>query len=122
MADLDRLKQATNAHRLVGDDEEFAVAVTSDKNILVKDTPTSGVSATLNLTTTAIELKVGALAKVNRRLIEMQALEKNVKWGYNSNCDFDLIKNQFFSLPCGEDCILYLKASTGTSSVAISEK
>ena len=121
MADLDETQQS-EVTRITNPDESNLVEVNSESNLLAIDTPQSGLSATLNLTTTAIELKVGANAKTDRRLIEMQALTKNVKWGYNSNCDFDLFKNQFFSLPCGENCIVYLKASTGTASIAVSEK
>jgi hypothetical protein len=122
MADLDRNKQASTPSRILGGDELYESNVNSRNELDVNDTPQQGVSAVLNLTTTAIELKVGASPLVNRKLIEMQALEKNVKWGYNTNCEFDLFKNQFFSLPCGENCTMYLKASTGTASVAVSEK
>lgn len=100
----------------------YIVEVNSDNNLLVIDTPQSGTSDILSLTTTAVELKVGANTLVNRRYIEMQALDKNVKWGYTTDCEFDLFKNQFFALPVGEDCIIYLKASTGTADVAIAEK
>jgi hypothetical protein len=121
MADINETQQS-EVVRIGNPDEANFVEVNSESNLKSIDTPESGLSATLSLTTTAIELKVGANAKANRRLIEMQALTKNVKWGYNTNCDFDLFKNQFFSLPCGENCTLYLKASIGTASIAVSEK
>lgn len=114
--------QQSEVTRLTNLDESNHVEVNTISELLVNDTPQQGVSGILNLTTTAQELKVGASPLANRKVIEMQALEKNVKWGYNTNCEFDLFKNQFFALPAGENCTMYLKASTGTTSVAISEK
>lgn len=121
MADIAE-EQQSEVVRIGNPAEENFAEINTDSNILVIDTPESGLSTTISLTTSPVELKVGASAKTNRRLIEMQALDKNVKWGYNTNCDFDLFKNQFFSLPCGENCTLYLKASTGTADIAVSEK
>ena len=121
MSDINE-DQQSEVTRITNANEDHFADINSESNLKAIDTPESGLSATLNLTTTAIELKVGGSAKTNRRLIEMQALEKNVKWGYNSNCDFDLFKNQFFSLPCGENCTVYLKASVGTATIAVSEK
>lgn len=121
MADIDETQQS-EVVRITGDDENNVVTVNDIQELSVNDTPQQGLSAVLTLTTTAQELKVGATALANRKTIEMQALDKNVKWGYNTNCEFDLFKNQFFALPCGENCKLYLKASVGTSSVAVGEK
>jgi hypothetical protein len=84
--------------------------------------PQNGTSSILNLTTTAQELKVGANALSDRLYVEMQALDSNVKWGYTTACEFNLFKNQFFALPCGENCTIYLKMSTGTGDCAIAEK
>ena len=125
MADLDE-QHSSQATKIVGADVEGSetnyIESTTIGELSVNDTPQQGLSATLALTTTAQELKVGASALVNRKLIEMQALDKNIKWGYNTSCDFDLFKNQFFSLPAGENCTLYLKTSVGTASIAVSEK
>ena len=121
MADIED-KQQSEVVRIIGVDENNVSTVNDLGELSVNDTPQQGISDVLNLTTTAIELKVGANPLANRKLIEMQALSKNVKWGYNVNCEFDLFKNQFFSLPCGENCTMFLKASTGTASVAVSEK
>ena len=121
MADIDDTQQS-EVIRITDSNENNIAAVNDITELQTNDTPQQGVSAVLNLTTTPQELKVGANALANRKTIEMQALEKNVKWGYNTNCEFDLFKNQFFALPCGENCTLYLKASTGTATVAVSEK
>jgi len=97
--------------------------VTSLGDLQVTDSPNqTGLSATLSLTTTPQEGKVGGSTMTNRKYVEMQALDSNVKWGYNTACPFDLFKNQFFSLPAGENCKVYFKMSVGTGSVAFSEK
>lgn len=113
--------QQSEVVRLTNANEDQTVGVVNDE-LQVNDVPQQGTSAILNLTTAPVELKVGASPLANRKYIEMQALEKNVKWGYTTNCEFNLFKNQFFALPCGENCTIYLKASTGTSSVSIGEK
>ena len=121
MGDINESQQS-EVTRITGGDETNAAGVNVINELAVNDTPQQGVSGVLNLTTTAIELKVGASPLSNRKTIEMQALTKNVKWGYNANCEFDLFKNQFFALPAGENCTMYLKSSTGLADVAISEK
>lgn len=121
MADIAEDKQS-EVVRISGKEENNLSEVNTIGELETNDTPQQGVSTVLNLTTTAQELKVGASALVNRKLIEMQALDKNVKWGYNTDCDFDLFKNQFFALPCGENCTIFLKTSTGTADIAVSEK
>lgn len=115
-------KNSADQFQLVGDDNVNAVEVNSNKEVRVHGTPEQGVSAILTLTTTAQELKVGGSALPLRKYIEMQALDKNVKWGYDISCPFDLFKNQFFALPAGPGCVVYLKASVGTADIAVSEK
>jgi len=114
--------QQSEVTRIASPDESNLVEVSSINELQVNDVPEQGTSTTLTLTTTAVLFKVGASVLSNRKYIEMQAIDKNVKWGYTTNCDFDLFKNQFFSLPAGENCNVYLKASTGTADIAISEK
>lgn len=103
--------------------EQTPVASTTLGELSVSDIPNqTGLSTTLNLTTTAVEGKVGVATMVNRKYIEMQGLTTGIKWGYDTTCPFDLFKSQFFSLPAGENCKVYFKMSTGTGSVAIGEK
>lgn len=91
--------------------------------VTVADVPNqTGLNSVLNLTTTAIEGKVGATTLFDRKYIEMQALTTNVKWGYDLSCPFDLFKGQFFALPSGTNCKVYFKAATGTAQVAFAEK
>jgi hypothetical protein len=126
MADLSDLNSAQNT-KLTGQDnsgvETYPIKSYSNNELAVSDIPNqTGVNATLNLTTTAVEGKVGANALVNRKYVEMLALTTNVKWGYDSTCPFELYKSQFFSLPMGENCKVYFKASTGTAQVVVGEK
>ncbi len=121
MADATGKKSAEQI-QVTGKSNDFVADVNDKDELLVEDIPQQGVSVVLSLTTTAQELKVGATALPGRKYIEMQALDKNVKWGYDSSCPFDLFKNQFFSLPAGASCTVYLKSSTGTADIAVSEK
>ena len=99
------------------------VEVTPLKDLQTADVPNQiGLDTILNLTTTPIEGKDGLSAMSDRKYIEMQALTTSVKWGYSTNCPFDLFKNQFFALPTGTNCKIYFKASTGTAQVAFAEK
>lgn len=126
MVDLSNLEAAQQV-KLIGQDaagaETTPVKSTPLGDIQAADVPNQvGLNIILNLTTAAVEGKVGASTMANRKYIEMQALSNNVKWGYDSSCPFDLFKSQFFSLPAGENCKLYFKMSTGTGQVAIGEK
>jgi len=120
--DIDRENQASSPVQITGADELHKASVNSGKSVGVYDAPTMGDDLVLNLTTTPVEVKVGASAKENRVYIEMQALTKNVKWGYTTACNFDLFKSQFFSLPAGTNCKIYMKSSTGTAQAVIAEK
>jgi hypothetical protein len=126
MADLNNI-QSAGSTIIVGSDasglETNPVKATSLGEIQAVDVPNqTGLSGLVALTTTAVEGKVGVSTMPNRKYIEMQAISSNVKWGYDTTCPFDLFKNQFFSLPAGENCKVYFKMSTGTGSVAIGEK
>jgi len=81
-----------------------------------------GVNTILPLTTIAIEAKVGATALTNRHVVNLQALTKNVKWGYDSTCPFDIFKDQFFALSAGDLCTIFVKVSTGVGSIVVGEK
>lgn len=126
MADLNNI-EAAGSTIIVGSDatglETNPVRATTLGEIQAVDVPNqTGLSGLVALTTVAVEGKVGVSTMTNRKYIEMQAISSNVKWGYDTTCPFDLFKNQFFSLPAGENCKVYFKVSTGTGSVAIGEK
>jgi hypothetical protein len=101
--------------------ETNAVGAKSNNELLASDCiNTSASDRVLALTTTAVEVKVGGTRLTNRKYIFLQALSSNVKWGFNTTCNFDLFKNQFFVLPTG-NVTVYIKVSIGTGSCAIGE-
>lgn len=119
--------QAASPMKIVGSTadgtETTPVGSTTLGDLQAVDVPNqTGLNTIINLTTSAVEGKVGATTMANRKYIEMQAITNNVKWGYSSLCPFDLFKSQFFSLPMGTNCKVYFKASTGTAQVALAEK
>ncbi len=122
MADLDRNSQASMANKIINEDETNIAEVNDKKEVLVEDVPQQGISTTLTLNTTPQELKVGVTALVGRKYIEMEALGKNIQWGYDISCPFKLQKAKFYSLPAGESCTVYLKTTQGSSDIAVAEK
>lgn len=81
----------------------------------------SGVSGTIALTTTAVELKIGGSRLANRKYIWMEAQNSNVLWGFSSStCVFNNFKNQLLCFPIG-DVAIFAKMSTGTGSTAFGE-
>ena len=80
---------------------------------------TSGTDTTTNLTTTAVELKVGASRLPERKYLIVEGLSNNIKWGFTTSCPFDLFKNQLIMMPIG--VAVYAKMSTGTGSIAVGE-
>ena len=118
--------QAALATKLIGADptgvETFPLDVKSNQEAKMSDTcSTSAIDAVLALTTAAIEGKVGGSRLSNRKYVIMQALDNNVKWGFNTSCNFDLFKNQIVMENLG-DVPIYFKMSSGTGSVVLAEK
>lgn len=74
----------------------------------------------LTLSTTPQELKVGTVRNAGRKYVWMQALTSNVKWGFSTDCRFDLFKNQLILQPVG-DVPIYVKMSTGSGTVVVAE-
>lgn len=79
----------------------------------------SGVDTTILLTTTAVELKVGGSVLADRKYIFLQARDNNIRWGFNTSCNFDIFKNQFIIMPLG--VTIYAKTTTGTGTIVIGE-
>lgn len=82
------------------------------------------VSAQMNVTG-SVELKVGINRLVARKCITIQPLTGKIWYGYNSPTtklnSTPLAKDDFVSLPLGEDLAVFAIADTGTVVVAISE-
>lgn len=75
---------------------------------------------TLNLTTVAQEVKIGSTRNIKRKYVYMEALSSNIKWGFNTDCKFNLYKNQLIIHPVG-DVAVYMKMDSGTGQATIAE-
>jgi len=108
--------------KLTNDNETDFVEVNSSKELTTTDSPNlGGLDTIINLTVTPVELKVGASAKTNRKYFLLEALTNNVKWGFNTSCNFSLKKFSFYMIPVGENTTVYVKALTGTAQVVAGE-
>jgi len=116
----DRSSQST---RVTNSEETNITKVSSDGEFSIRDThDNGGLDTVLNLTTTPQEGKVGATVKANRKYVIMEALDKNIKWGFDvSSQSFDLFKSQLIMVPLGENTEVWFKMSTGTGDVAFGE-
>lgn len=120
MADASR--GSIRKSKIVNDAETNFVEINSDKDMQVTDSPNSGgVDKVFNLTTTAQEVRVGASPKTNRKYIYLEALDRNIKWGFNTDCNFSLKRGSFFILPVGQNTTVYAKTSSGTADMVGAE-
>lgn len=125
MADLQDT-QAAQSVKIIGSDafgtESTPAAVKTNQEIKTSDAcDTSGADVFLTLdSTTAIEGKVGASRLANRKYVIMEALVNNVKWGFDTNCKFDLFKSQLIILPIGNIPIYFKLSSGGSTPNAVS--
>lgn len=77
---------------------------------------------TLNVTTTAQEVKVGASRLADRKAIFLLPLDANIKWGFTSGSQpFLLFKRQFIILPIGDNVAVWTSTITGTGSLVVGE-
>lgn len=104
--------------------EETNIAkVSPNQDLGTSDILDNGGSDTvLNLTTVAVEGRVGPAVRANRKYFIMEALTNNVKWGFsNTTQSFDLFKRQLIMVPCGPNTQIWFRVTTGTGQVAIAE-
>lgn len=126
MADLSEL-QAAGATKVVGSNtsgvETNAAKVSSNQDLGTSDILDSGgVDAIVALTTTPVQLKVGASALANRKYMVIEALSTNVVWGFsNTTQSFDIFKSQLIMIPVGPNTQVWAKMSTGTGNIAVGE-
>lgn len=81
-----------------------------------------GVSATLAVTTTPVEAKVGASALTERKVLSVQPLDGKIFWGYtNVSQPFELAKLQPASWTAGPGTPIWIVAASGTVDVAVGE-
>ena len=130
MADLVGKKRAepgkiVGADPITGNEDNYA-GVTDNNDLMVVDTPnTSGLHAALSVGTTAIELKVGATALLDRKFVTVQPKGTGMFFGYSNAVTTatgtELFKNQTLIIPVGAGISVWLIATAGTIDVRIGE-
>lgn len=80
----------------------------------------------LSVTTTPVEVKLGASALSERTMITIQPLDGDVYFGYTSGTltaltGTKIFKGQYFPLEATDKLPVYLVAATGTVDVRITE-
>ena len=78
----------------------------------------------LTVSTSAVELKVGASALATRQAVTLLPIDRDIYWGYDSSVTTangtKLFKGQFLMIPIGPTVTVYL-ISTGSTDVRIGE-
>jgi hypothetical protein len=97
----------------IGDNLKFTEVLSTIANI------------NLNVTTTAVEAKVGALPVVGRKLLVITNLgPQTIYYGdaaVTASNGQVLVKNQTVSIPCTESLSVFLRAANGTQDVRVAE-
>lgn len=127
MGDLTEKNSASNSKIVgadsLGNETEYA-KVSSNQELAIRDThDNGGLDTVLNLDAiTAVEGKVGATTKAERKYVVMEALDTNVKWGFSSSTQsFDLFKDQLIMIPVGPNTEIWFIMNNGTGQVAFGE-
>lgn len=83
---------------------------------------TAAVSGVISLTTSAVPIRVGATNLANRKYIVLEATSAAIVWGFSAASQpFNIFKNQFIMMPCGENITIYAKVTTGTGDLSVGE-
>lgn len=85
---------------------------------------TSGLQATVAVTTTPQILRVGVSNLSNRKMIFVQPINGKIRVGFigvTSSLGFLLAKDQFFALPVADSLDFYIVATSGSVNVTIGE-
>lgn len=126
MADITDRKRSAPVQLVGGgsDDEEYITNVTGIKEISTSDIlDNAWTTGTITVGTTAIELKVGASAKTDRKNVFFQLLSGGkIYWGFsNSNTPFIAFKYQMTAIAVGDGTTIWIKADEAGKSVAVGE-
>lgn len=126
MADLNSL-QAAETVKIAGTNssgiETGFVAASSNGDLKTADVVnTSAVQATLTITTSAVQAKVGGSALSERKMLIIQCKTNGIVYGYSSSSQpFDLPKGTTLVLPCGPNITVWLRKTSGSGDVAVAE-
>lgn len=79
----------------------------------------------ISVTSTPIELKVGASVLDERKVVTFQPLDGDIYYGYDNSVSYTtgtkIIESQFFELEVASTLSIYLVAETGSINVRITE-
>lgn len=127
MGDLDGT-QATEAVRVTGSDsggkETHMVEATANNEFAVCDRLNhGGISDEIVINdSTAIEIKIGALPKTERKCVQIQCLTGRFKWGWTSDKTVFLsFRYQPWFFEVGPDTSIWVKSVSGNQTLAIGE-
>ncbi len=71
----------------------------------------------LSVTTTSVEVRVGASALIDRKVVVVQPLGGDIFWGFDSgvttSTGIKLFKNTIYHLPYTDDITVYLISTSG---------
>jgi hypothetical protein len=133
MADIDlNQKDATLSVKLVGADsngiETNFADVSNFNELKAADTLNNGALDTIiNVSTTAVEGKVGVTRLAGRKYVWFQALsvpntDKFILWGFsNTTQSFKIFKDQILCFPIGENTQVWFKTTSGSGQIAFGE-
>jgi hypothetical protein len=84
----------------------------------------AGAYKSLTVSTTAVELKVGATVLAARQAVTIMPIDRDIFWGYDSSVTVangtKIFKGQFLMLPIGPAVSIYLIAA-GSTDVRVGE-
>lgn len=84
-----------------------------------------GLYGSLSVSTTAVEVKVGASVDEDRQVVTVQPLDGDIYYGYNSSVTTStgtkIFQGQFFPFEASRRLSIYLIAESGTVDVRITE-
>jgi len=126
MTDLTEL-QASETVKVAGTDangkETNYIGASKNNEVFIRDThDNGGLDKVITLTTTPVEGKVGVVRKLERKYVIIEALSKNIVWGFsNTSQSFDLFKSQLIMVPIGENTQIWFRTTVGAGQVAFGE-
>jgi len=126
MADLSDL-QAAQTIKIAGANssgiENTYIQATNNGELTTCDVLfNGGIDTVINLTTAAVELKVGGSPLANRKYVILEGQSTNIKWGFsNTTQSFDVFKSQILMIPLGPNTAIWAKVTAGTGTLAFGE-
>jgi|GEM_PF-5650563 len=114
---------AANAWPVKITDGTNIASVSVNSNLQTSDVLNNGgVDGLVALTTSAVEIKVGASIKTNRKFIMIQGKSNNIVWGLsNTTQSFTIANGQFIMLPFAPGSSIWARTTTGNGSIAVGE-